>query len=80
MLKATTIEFAIPKKEHVNLMVYNVAGQRVKTLIDNEISPGSYTVNWNGRDKDGRRLAAGVYFYRIEAGKYISARKLVLLR
>jgi hypothetical protein len=80
MLKATTIEFAIPKKEHVNLAVYNVAGQKVKTLVDGDISPGSYTINWNGKDKNGRRLAAGVYFYRIEAGKYISTRKLVLLR
>ena len=80
MLKATTIEFAIPKKEYVNLTVYNVAGQRVKTLIDNEISPGSYTANWNGRDENGRRLSAGVYFYRIETGNYISTRKLVLLR
>ena len=80
ILKSTTIEFAIPKKEHVNLAVYNVAGQKVKTLVDGDISPGSYTINWNGRDKNGRRLAAGVYFYRMEAGKYISTRKLVLLR
>jgi hypothetical protein len=80
ILKSTTIEFAIPKKEHVNLAVYNVAGQKVKTLVDGDISPGSYTINWNGKDKNGRRLAAGVYFYRMEAGKYVSTRKLVFLR
>jgi len=71
----TTIEFALPHKSHVSLKVYNLLGQEVMTLLDDERTAGVHKVEFNAG-----RLASGVYIYRIQAGEYVAARKLILLR
>jgi len=80
----TLIRYAIPDREgrphRINLKVYNVLGQRVRTLVNMEQAPGYYSVVWNGRDDYGRELASGVYFYRLKAGRYSSSKKLLLLK
>ncbi|MCK4420195.1 T9SS type A sorting domain-containing protein [candidate division WOR-3 bacterium] len=80
MVKDTRIKFAISKEEKVNISVYNIVGQKVRTLIDKKMKAGSYIVNWNGETENGRKLASGVYFYIMEAGDYTSSRKLLLLK
>jgi hypothetical protein len=81
---STTIEFTVPeiKKEGVRviLKIYNLRGQRIKTLVDKIEGPGYYKVHWNGRDDRGERVGSGVYFYRIEAGDFMSTKKLVVLK
>jgi len=59
---------------------FNLAGQRVVTLIDGMQNAGTYTVRWDGRDDGGRKLASGVYLYRLHTGdgRRIETRKLVL--
>jgi hypothetical protein len=76
----TTIRFDIKSKGHVRLRIYNVAGQLVKTLVDDVMDAGSYTKEWKGTNNLGSKVASGVYFYRIEAGGYENVKKMVLLR
>jgi len=76
----TVIRFALPASEEVELAVYNVAGQKVATLVQGTRQAGSYTVRWDGRDDQERELASGLYLYRIKAGARVETRKLMLLR
>jgi hypothetical protein len=76
----TLISFAIPRPEHVTLKVFDVRGRRVRTLVDSRLTPDRYQVTWDGRDHMGRRVASGVYFYRLKSEHFTSTRKLVVLR
>jgi len=76
----TTIEYDLPKRAFVNLTIYNLLGQRVRTLVDLDKSAGRHTINWDGKDDRGQEVASGVYFYRIKAGEFTSTKKLLLLR
>jgi len=76
----TTIKFSIKERAHVSLKVYNVAGQLVKTLKNDELKPDKYTVRWNGLDNNGRPVASGVYFYKLVTKNFSKTRKMVLLK
>jgi hypothetical protein len=76
----TTIRFSIPAPAHVDLTVYDVAGRRVTTLVDRDMGAGRAAVEWNGRDTRGRRVASGVYFYRLVAGSKSETKKMVMLK
>ncbi|MEW6684710.1 MAG: S8 family serine peptidase [Candidatus Edwardsbacteria bacterium] len=65
---------------HTTLKIYNLAGQLVKTLINEPKSPGVYKISWDGRDDTGKQVANGIYFYRLEAGGFSATRKMILLR
>jgi hypothetical protein len=71
----TDITFALPEAGRVELVVYNIGGQQVATLVDGWLDAGVYTRTWNGSD-----VASGVYFYRLHAGDYAQSRKMVLLK
>ena len=77
---STTIHFGLPTSEQVRLSVYNLAGQEVAELVRGQYRAGNYALSWNGRDRDGRRLASGVYLYKMEAGGQDKIRKLLLLQ
>ena len=72
---STTIEYEIPKEEHVVLKVYNVLGSEVAELVNSNKSAGNYKINFNGKN-----LASGVYYYIIRAGEFFESRKFVLLK
>jgi len=72
---STTIKFALPADSKVKINVYNSIGQMVKTLVDGELGSGYHEVNF-----DASRLASGVYLYQLQAGEYISIRKMVLIK
>lgn len=76
----TRIDFSVPDAGDVTLMVYNVLGQRVATVIDDYLEPGLHHVVWDARDDRGRELASGVYFYRIATLENQASRKMVLLK
>ena len=76
----TRIYFEIPVQQHVKLIVYNMRGQQVRTLVDDQYAAGRHIVNWDGRDNSGNRMPSGVYFYRIKAGDYIAHKKMTLLK
>mgnify|MGYP001813377118 FL=1 len=76
----TVIRFDLPRPANVSLRVYNVKGELVSTLIDGRLAEGSREVTWNATDDRGRRVASGVYFYRLSAGDIIQTKKMILLR
>ena len=76
----TTIHFDLPHSEEIELEVYNLAAQRVATLVRGYRDAGSYSVRWDGANDAGVGLATGVYFYRLTAGTRVQTKKLLLLR
>lgn len=76
----TTISYALKEDAQVRLVVYNVLGQEVTTLVDGFERAGHKAVVWNGRDAAGRAVPSGPYFYRLVAGDFIEARTMVLLK
>jgi hypothetical protein len=77
---STTIKFDLKDKGLVSLKVYNVAGQLVRTLV-NEVRPaGSYEVPWNGLNDRGSAVASGIYFYKMETNGFSATKKMVMLR
>ena len=77
---ATTFEYNLPYTCEVELTVYNVRGQRVKTLINQTMSAGRHTAEWHGVNDDGQPVASGVYFYRIRTDKFVATKKMVLMK
>jgi hypothetical protein len=77
----TTISYALPKASDITIEVFNLLGQKVKTLINaaNQ-KAGAYNVVWNGKDQFGNQVSSGIYFYRIQAGDFIQAKKMVLMK
>ena len=71
----TVIRYSIPKAEEVSLVVYNLIGEKVAQLIEEQKPAGNYTVEWNASD-----FASGIYFYRLQAGDFVQTRKMVLLK
>lgn len=71
----TTIEFALPHNSNVKLVVYDILGRSVANLVNGSLTAGYHKVNFNAAN-----LSSGVYFYRIEAGDFVSVKKLMLLK
>ena len=78
----TTIRYYITQRVHVSLRIYNVAGQLVRTLVDEAQSPRTegFTVVWDGRNDHGGPVSSGVYLYRLVAGGFDATKKMVVLR
>jgi flagellar hook assembly protein FlgD len=76
----TTISFTLPKRAYVNLAVYNVEGKLMRVLVDEMLDSGLKEIPWDGRDSKGIEASSGVYFYRLETGKKVLTKKMVLLR
>ena len=78
----TLITFILPKPAFVNLEIYNTLGQRVRNLTDGFRQAGTHSVTWDGRDENGRKVASGVYLYRlvVDRGRSAQTRKLLLIR
>jgi flagellar hook assembly protein FlgD len=62
------------------LQIYNLLGQKVRTLVKKRQAAGWHEVRWNGADDSGNPVASGVYIYRLTAGKFSQSRKMLLLR
>jgi hypothetical protein len=77
---ATRIAFTIPEACRVQLAVFDAAGRRIKELVNRRLPADHYEVLWDGTNNRGTRVASGVYFYRLEAGRNAATRKMVLLR
>jgi hypothetical protein len=77
---ATRIEYATSRSGHVVLEIYNVLGQKVKTLVDKIQPVGKYSVDWDGTDKYGQVVASGVYFYQVQTNDEIETRKMILMK
>ena len=77
----TTIKYALPQAADVELTVYNVVGQPVRTLVAEYQSAGRYAVEWDATNDSGHSLSSGMYLYRLEAGgEFLEVKKMLLLR
>jgi len=82
----TTIRYQLPKTGKVTIGIYNLLGERIATLVDEQQKAGHYNAYWNGKDDRGNRIASGIYFCRMdvrtESGKcdFAGTRKLVMFR
>jgi hypothetical protein len=76
----TEIPFELAQPGGVRLTVWNLLGQRVRTLVDGTLPAGRHAYVWEGRDEGGRPVASGVYFYRLETPEGAFGRRMVLLR
>lgn len=72
---ATTIDYSVPKSSLVTIKIYDVLGREVKTLVNGEKIPGNYSVIFNDSN-----LPSGIYFYRMQAGSFVSTKKMILLK
>ncbi len=77
---STTIAFELPADSPVSLVVYALDGRRIATLIASEMTVGSHSVVWNGRDEKGQQVASGAYFYRLQAGTQMETRRMILIK
>lgn len=76
----TNIEFSIPLRVHVELTIYNVLGQRIKTLIKEALPEGKYKIQWNGTNDYGVSVSNGLYIYELKANNVIKSKRLSLLK
>ena len=76
----TVIAFELPKTAVIKLNIYNLLGMKVRTLLNQGISAGIHTLNWNGRNDAGQLVAAGVYLYRLETNGFQQTKKMFLMR
>ncbi len=76
----TNIDFEIPSVGHVTVRIYNEAGQAIRTLVDKEMTTGTYSIPWEGKDTNGLRVPSGAYFYRVEHSGVSGSRQMIFIR
>jgi len=76
----TMISFSVPAGDMVKLEVFNILGQKVRTLINEYRSPGKYSIAWDGRNGDGKEVSSGVYFAKLSACENSASQKMILLK
>jgi parallel beta-helix repeat protein len=76
----TTIEYSLPKESNVQLIIYNMLGQKMRTLVNEQRSVGIHSKNWDGLDNAGNVLSAGIYFYQLKADGFITTKKMILAK
>ena len=76
----TTIKFSVSGSEHVSLIVYDMLGKKVTTLVSEDLPEGSYTVSWDAKNTNGSKLKDGTYFYRLVAGDKVITKYMLLIK
>jgi len=76
----TSISFNIPATSFVSLKIYNITGKLVKTLVNENLLSGSYQIKWDGTNIKGQKVGSGVYIYKIKAGNFTDAKKMLLIK
>lgn len=76
----TYVEFGLSRAAHVKIDVFNIVGQRVRTLVDEEMEAGRYVADWDGKDEQGHSVSSGIYFYRMQAAGFSDMKKMLLVK
>lgn len=77
---STNIKYSLPLKSDVIISIYNILGQKINLLVNEEKPAGNYSVIWDGTDLNGRPTASGIYLYQIKAGDFVETKKMLLLK
>ena len=76
----TQIRYDLPEKSNVTLLIFDILGREVAALLDGEQEPGYHSIMWNGQNRFGQAVGAGMYFYSIQTGQFRQTRKMILLK
>jgi hypothetical protein len=76
----TNITFGLPQQAQVTLAIYNILGEKVRTLVSEERDAGIHTVRWDSTDDSGHLVASGIYFYRLETDRFAKTMKMILMK
>jgi hypothetical protein len=76
----TTIQYSLPSAAQVELIIYNMLGQRIVTLVDEKQSAGTYSIKWDGTNTKAEQVGNGVYLLRLKTDEFVQTRKMVLVR
>ena len=76
----TQINYELPENSHVNITIFDILGNMVYDLVSQKESAGYKTIEWRATNDQGQPLSAGVYFYKIEAQKFIEVKKMILVK
>jgi hypothetical protein len=76
----TRIEYWVPRRSYVKLEIFNVLGEKIKTLVDGKKERGLHTVNWDGTSQQGIPAANGIYLYQLQADEFVNTNKMILLK
>jgi hypothetical protein len=76
----TTVKYAMARDTKVTIQIYNLLGQRIRTLIDSDQTAGYKSIDWDGANNDGIAVCSGVYFYQMKAEDFVSTKKMLLLK
>jgi len=75
----STVQYALPENSKVLIKVYNVLGQKIATLVDEQKPAGYHSIRWDGRNEAGEKVSAGIYLCRMQAGEFVKTQKMTLL-
>ncbi len=76
----TTINYSLKKESKVSLTIYNIKGQKVKQLVNDQLPTGQYVAGWNGKDDNNKSVSSGIYFYKLKAEGYVKTKRMILLK
>lgn len=76
----TTISFSLPKEENIELTIYNIKGQKIKTLYSGTVDEGRHSMVWEGKDANDKSVSSGLYFYQLKIGNKVLTRKMLMLK
>ncbi len=76
----TTIRFAISQADRVQIEIFNIKGEKVRTLVDNEFSAGEHAITWDGTNDNQQSVASGIYLYRMKTANHHDTRKMILMK
>jgi len=76
----TIINFSLAEESQVSLEIYNIRGQKIKTLVNDNKEPGLYNIIWHGDDDNGSPAASGIYFYKLSTINFSGVKKMILMK
>ena len=76
----TTISFSLNKADYVTIDIYNIKGEKIKSLLNEHLGATQHNIVWNGKNDAGEPVSSGIYFYKIKAGKFNAVKKMVLIK
>jgi photosystem II stability/assembly factor-like uncharacterized protein len=76
----TVISFSLAKESKVSCLIFDASGRKVRTIVNDKLQPGHYNLKWDGKDNHNRKLAQGIYFYRLQTEDFKDTKKTILLK
>ena len=75
----TTIRYSLKENLHTKLVIYNMLGQSIRTLVNGPMTPGVHTAQWDGCNEHGQHVSSGLYFYKLTAGSHVDTKRMMLI-